>query len=82
MTIDGESIAGELQPPADELPYDCKSERSEDVYWLYSMVILPGLPAGEHRVSVAFNALRAVSDGTITYGPGKLLEHTFRITAQ
>jgi hypothetical protein len=46
------------------------------------MVIIPGLPAGEHRVSVIFKALRPLSDGTLTYGAGQLLENTFRITAQ
>ena len=82
LTIDGETIAGELQPPANDLPYNCKSDRYEDVYWLYSIVIIPGLPAGEHRVSVVFKGLRPLSDGTITYGTGKLLENTFRITAK
>jgi hypothetical protein len=82
LTIDGETVAGELQPPADDLPYNCKSDRAEDTYWLYSTAVIPGLPAGEHRVSVVFNALRALSDGNIIYGPGTLLEHTFRINPQ
>ncbi len=83
LVIDGETVAGELQTPADDLPYNCKSDRSENLYWLYSMVIIPGLPAGEHNVTVIFSSLRALPDGTgLTFGPGQLLENNFRIMAK
>ena len=83
LTIDGETIAGKQQPLADDLPYNCRSDRFEDLYWLYSMVVIPGLPAGEHHVSMVFNSLRALPDGSgVTYGTGRLLENTFRVISQ
>lgn len=82
LSIDGETVPGQLQPPADDLPYNCKTDPQEDMYWLYSVVIIPRLPAGEHRISVVFNALSALSDGTTTYGTGTLLENTFILTAR
>ena len=79
LTIDGEIVKGELQPPAPLLPYNCTTH-AEDVYWLYSMVTIPGLSPGEHYVSVKFNALRVLPDGTgLNYGPGQILENTFKI---
>jgi hypothetical protein len=82
FTIDGQPISGEIQLPTTDLPYNC-SPSKEETYWLYYMVIIPGLSAGDHDVSVKFYSLRALSDGTgYTFGPGLLFENTFKITAQ
>ena len=79
LTIDGEIVKGALQPPAHLLPYNC-TIHSEDIYWLYYMVTIPGLPPGDHYASVKFNTLRVLSDGSgLNYGPGQILENTFKI---
>ncbi len=79
LTIDGEIVEGTLQPPTHLLPYNCITS-AEDVYWLYYMVTIPGLPPGDHYVSVKFNTLRVLTDGTgLNYGPGQILENTFKI---
>ena len=79
LTIDGEIVEGNLQTPAHLLPYNCTSS-AENVYWLYYMVTIPGLPPGEHYVSVKFNALRVLPDGAgLNYGPGQIAENTFKI---
>lgn len=82
LTIDGQPQAGEMQPPAPDLPHNCRPDR-EDTYWLYYMITIPGLSEGEHDVSVKFYALRALPDGSgLIYGPGQLLENTFKVTAR
>jgi hypothetical protein len=84
LTIDGQPTAGDLQLPEPDLPFNCRPDPYEDLYWLYSIVVIPeGLPVGTHDVSVVFNALRALPDGSgLIFGPGRLLENTFRIIAQ
>lgn len=81
FTIDGEIVEGTLQPPAHILPHNCTTH-PEDIYWLYYMVTIPGLPPGDHYVSVKFNTLRVLSDGGLNYGPGQILENTFKIITQ
>jgi len=82
LTIDGAAVTGRLQPPAPELPYNCP-KGFEDSYWIYYSTVLPGLAAGTHDVTVAFNALRALPDGYgSTFGPGEIAKQTFWITAQ
>ncbi len=81
LTIDGSPVEGQQQPPAPDLPFNCSAE-PDDVYFLYYRVVLPELGPGTHDVTVAFNALRALSDGSIIYGPGQIAVQTFRITVQ
>gem|GEM_PF-4694507 len=82
LTMDGEPLAGKQQAPAPDLPYNCPKDY-EDSYWLYYIVDLAGLPAGEHRGEVTFRALRALPDGYgDTYGPGTIAKQRFNITAQ
>lgn len=82
LEIDGQVIPGELQQPTHDLPYNCTSH-PEDTYWLYYMVILPGLSEGEHYVTVTISSLRALPDGSgMTYGPGQLLTQNFTITTR
>jgi hypothetical protein len=82
LTIDGEAIPGELQPPSNNLPLNCMPFRA-DLFWLYYAVVLPGLPPGEHPVRVVITSLEALPDGTgPRFGPGPLLEQTFFITAR
>ena len=79
IIIDGEIVEGTLQPPTHILPYNCTTH-AEDIYWLYSMVTITGLSPGEHYVSVKFNALRVLPDGSgLNFGPGQILENTFKI---
>jgi hypothetical protein len=82
LTIDGQIVPGEAQPPAPDLPHNCPKD-SEGSYWLYSTAIIPGLSSGRHDVTVAFKALRALPDGAGgTYGVGEIGKQTFRVTAQ
>ncbi len=81
LTIDGESILGTVQPPAPDLPYNCRPAQ-EGTYWVYSMITIPGLSTGRHHVREVFSSLRPLSDGTLSYGTGKLFENTFTIIAQ
>jgi hypothetical protein len=82
LTIDGESISGELQAPSHTLPNNCE-ESNESVYWLYSITTLPALTAGIHDLTVTISALKVLPDGSgLNYGPGELLTQTFIITAQ
>jgi hypothetical protein len=82
LEIDGEPVTGELQPPLHELPYNCR-ESPEDIYWLYYTTILPGLSPGEHRVTVALNSLRALTDGSgALFGPGQIARETFTISGR
>ena len=82
FTMDGEVIAGELQPPTKTLPYNCTTSPA-DVYWLYYIVTLPGLSPGDHYIKMKFSALQALPDGTgPVLGPGPLLEQNFKITAR
>ena len=82
LTIDGEVITGELQPPTTNLPLNCIPIQG-NLYWLYYAAVLPGLPPGEHSVRVIISSDRALPDGTgPRFGPGPLLEQTFFITAQ
>ena len=79
LTIDGEIVEGKLQPPTHLLPYNCTTS-AEDVYWLYYMVTIPGLPPGDHYVSVKFNTLRVLPDGFgLNYGLGQIAENTFKL---
>jgi hypothetical protein len=79
MTIDDEVIAGELQPPADTLPYNCTTDIA-DIYWLYYATVIPGLSPGEHFVSIKIKSLRKLPDGTgPTFGPGQILEQNFKL---
>jgi hypothetical protein len=81
LTIDGQTVPGELQAPTRRLPLNCTTH-AEDVYWLYYVVIIPGLSAGQHDVTVTISSLRKLPDGTgPTFGPGQLLTQNFRITA-
>jgi len=82
LTIDGEPIKGTLQLAKSDLPYNCKPNREADTFWVYSMVMIPGLSAGTHHVRVVFGALRPLSDGTVNYGTGQLFENTFSILAE
>ena len=82
LTIDGVDIYGELQPATYALPYNCTTQ-AEDVYWLYFMVIIPGLSAGQHEAAVTIASLRALDDGSGTiFGPGDILTQTFTITTR
>ena len=76
LTIDDEVISGELQPPTRDLPYNCTTD-SEDIYWLYYVVTIPGISPGEHHVRVTFSSLRALSDGFTHFSTGQLVEQTF-----
>lgn len=79
LTIDGETVEGALQPPTHLLPYNCTTH-PDYIYWLYYMVTIPGLSPGDHHVSVKFNTLRVLPDGSgLNYGPGQFLEQTFKI---
>jgi hypothetical protein len=47
------------------------------------MALVPALSPGDHVVSVVFNALRPLPDGSgPIWGPGQMFENTFRIAAQ
>jgi hypothetical protein len=82
LTIDGQPVPGGIQPPTQDLPYNCRPS-GEETYWVYYMTVIPGLPPGDHDVSVTFSSLRPLPDGSgPTWGPGELFENTFRITAQ
>jgi len=79
LTIDGVVVPGELQPVADDLPWNCTQDPGE-VYWLYYTTVLPGLSSGKHPVTVTFHALRPLPDGAgKTYGPGEILKQDFTL---
>ena len=79
LTIDGVIVPGELQPVADDLPWNCTQD-PEDLYWLYYTVVLPGLSSGRHPVTVTFHAQRPLPDGTgLTFGPGQILKQDFAL---
>jgi hypothetical protein len=82
LTIDGESIPGELQAPSQTLPHNCEVT-SAGIYWLYSITTLPSLTPGTHDLTVTISAIKVLPDGSgLNYGPGELLTQTFTITAQ
>jgi hypothetical protein len=79
LTIDGVIVPGELQPVADDLPWNCTQD-PDDTYWLYYTLILPGLSSGRHPVTVTFHALRPLPDGSgMTFGPGQILKQDFTL---
>ena len=83
LTVDGQSIDGELQPPSEELPLRCNASVAGQ-YWIYHVAVIPGLSPGDHSVTVTFNALRPLPhepDGAI-YGPGEIAKLTFTISAR
>jgi len=79
LTIDGVIVPGELQPVADDLPWNCTAD-PDDTYWLYFTSILPGLSSGRHPVTVTFHSLRPLPDGSgATFGPGQILKQDFTL---
>ena len=79
LTIDGVVVPGELQPVAEDLPWNCTQDPGE-VYWLYYTTVLPGFSSGKHPVTVTFHALRPLPDGAgKTYGPGEILKQDFTL---
>jgi hypothetical protein len=83
LAIDGQPVAGEIQSPTHDLPYNCRPSGHEDTYWVYYMTSIPGLPPGDHHISVVFSSLRPLPDGSgPIWGPGEMFENSFIITAQ
>jgi len=79
LTIDGQTVPGDLQPVADDLPWNCTDD-PEDLWWLYYTTLLDGLSSGEHPVTVTFFAARPLPDGAgMTYGPGQILKQDFTL---
>ncbi len=81
LTIDGLLVEGQQQTPAPDLPLNCQDD-ADGVYWIYYRVVLSELAPGIHHVTVTFNALQALSDGWIIYGPGQITKQSFHITVQ
>jgi len=83
ISVDGVQISGEQHPPAEELPFNCTQD-AENIYWLYYTTTISKLSPGIHEISVTFNALKALPDepGGDNYGPGKISDFTFTVTAK
>lgn len=79
LTIDELPVQGQQQPPAPDLPLNCRPA-AEGAYWLYNRVVLPPLEPGTHHVTVAIIGLRPLSDGFMSYSAGTIVKQTFRIT--
>lgn len=82
LTIGGNRVEGSQQPPAPELPLNCRPDTG-DTYWIYYKAVIPGLAPGFYNVTMAFKASKALPDGSgVIYGPGQIAKQTFRITSQ
>lgn len=82
LTVDGTIVEGHPHPPTIQLPMNCRGP-DPNLYWLYWSALLPDLAGGTHSVTVTFNALRPLDDGSGTvYGPGQIAVQTFRILVQ
>lgn len=77
LTIDGEEIEGEEQPVTTDLVEHCGSD-AEDIYWMFYIADIDGLPPGVHHLEVTYYANDVIEDGTgQTHGPGTLFTHSF-----
>ena len=81
LTIDGEDIEGEKQPVAADLIKQCGSD-AEDIYWIFYIANIEGLPPGVHHLEVTFHANGVIEDGTgQNYGPGTFLTNSYTLNS-
>lgn len=81
LTIDGIEVEGEKQPVAPDLVEHCGSD-ADNIYWMFYIVDLEGLPAGAHQIEVTYVANDVIDDGSgETHGPGTLFTHVFILNA-
>jgi hypothetical protein len=77
LTLDGEEIEGEKQPVTPDLVEHCGSD-AEDIYWIFYIANIDGIPPGVHHLEVTYYANDVIEDGTgQTHGPGTLFTHAF-----
>ncbi len=81
LTMDGEEMEGEKQPVSPDLVEHCGSD-AEDVFWMFYIANIEGIPAGVHVLEVTYYANDVIEDGTgQTHGPGTLFTHSFILNA-
>jgi hypothetical protein len=81
LTMDGEEIEGEKQPVAADLIKHCGSD-VEDIYWMFYIVNIEGIPPGVHYLEVTYYANDVIEDGTgQNYGPGIILTNSFTLNS-
>ncbi len=81
LTMDGEEIEGEKQPVAADLIKHCGSD-VEDIYWMFYIVNIEGIPPGVHYLEVTYYANGVIEDGTgHNYGPGTILTHSYTLNS-